>query len=92
MTKEGRPSNQESVLSSCPTDINLVQSDGEIVHRNREDIKPMPNTREANSTPTAVEEARARESSPDATKTPAMPTQTPARRASSRTIKPPARF
>ena len=70
----------------------IVQSDGEIVRRNREDIKPMPNTREANSTPTAVEEARARESSPDATNTPAMPTQTPARRTSSRTIKPPARF
>ena len=66
----------------------IVQSDGEIVRRDREDIKPMPNTRDANSTPTAVEEAR--ESSPDATNTPAMPTQTPARRASSRTIKPPA--
>ena len=70
----------------------LVQSDGEIVRRNREDIKPMPDTSAANSTPTAAEEPRAREHTPDVTKTPTIPTQTPGRRVSSRTIKPPARF
>ena len=70
----------------------LVQSDGEVIRRNREDIKPMPDTNATNSTPTASEEPRARGSSPNNRKTPAMPPQTLTRRASSRTIKPPARF
>ena len=52
----------------------LVQSDCEVMHRNREDIKPMPDTSATNSTPTISEEPRARESLPNNTKTPAMPT------------------
>ena len=70
----------------------LVQSDGDVIRRNREDIKPMPDTNATNSTPTASEEPRGRESSPNNRKTPAMPPQTLTRRASSKTIKPPARF
>ena len=67
----------------------LVQANDEVVRRNREDIRPQVNT--TNNTQATVAENTDTEDQ-QASIPQATPQQTPARRTSSRTIKPPARF
>ena len=73
----------------------LVQTDRETVHRNREDFRPRLDADKATSTtPSLIPEEAKSTGEADTTKpqTPATPHPSMARRTSSRTVKPPARF
>ena len=73
----------------------LVLTDGETVRRNREDLRPRLDADNAASTATSQTQEDAKSAGEaDTTKpqTPATPAPSMARRTSSRTVKPPARF